>query len=48
MRSQSQELVQTVAVFKLAGGHAGVGHPGAGHAAVGRAGGAQPALLSLR
>jgi methyl-accepting chemotaxis protein len=38
LRSQAQELVQTVAVFKLSGGHAGTGH----------AGGAQPTLLSLR
>jgi methyl-accepting chemotaxis protein len=38
LRSQAQELVQTVAVFKLSGGHAGAGH----------AGGAQPTLLSLR
>jgi methyl-accepting chemotaxis protein len=38
LRSQAQELVQTVAVFKLSGGHAGTGH----------AGGAQPSLLSLR
>ncbi|MFO6421727.1 methyl-accepting chemotaxis protein, partial [Hylemonella sp. W303a] len=42
LRSQSQELVQTVAVFKLNGANAGAGGASAGRA------GAQPALLSLR
>ncbi|EGI78316.1 hypothetical protein HGR_01689 [Hylemonella gracilis ATCC 19624] len=39
MRSQSQELVQTVAVFKLSSG---------GNAAGGFSGGSQPSLLALR
>ncbi|EGI78574.1 methyl-accepting chemotaxis sensory transducer [Hylemonella gracilis ATCC 19624] len=42
LRSQSQELVQTVAVFKLDDRHDGAGLAGAGRAT------AQPVLLSMR